>query len=112
MFKLASSERFWALVKVEYQREEGGRGTAAFNVQYRRLPIPRVKALFEENTGAENADLKTMQEIVCDWKNVTDEEGAEIPFSQDELVKLYNMGFGSPVVKLFFSFFPQAKEKN
>lgn len=112
MFKQAATEKFWSTVKAEYTREDGSKGTIAFDVQFKRLSMPQIRALAAECEGADDADLKYMQGTVVDWRKVTDDDGAEVPFSSAALQELFSTGFGGAVVKTYFAALPRAREKN
>ena len=112
MFKQATTEKFWATVKAEYQKEDGARGTVSFEVQYKRLPRRKWWALMEANKGVDDADLNFAREVVCDWRRVPDDDGAEVPFSVEKLDEMYDLGFCTPIILTYIRANPQAKEKN
>lgn len=112
MFKKAATEKFWMPVVIEYQREEGGRGTVSFDVQCKRLTPEQLRTLIQDVEDLDDADLKFMQAVATDWRKVPDDEGGEVPFSQEALREFHSLGFARPTVITYVRTYAKAKEKN
>lgn len=111
LFKRAQSERFWSPVEVEFTAENGGKGTAKFELQYKRLTNDQWQALRDRIREEQLDDNAVVREMVTDWK-VKDDDGNPADFTPENLEQLLNLGFGSAIVVNLFKNFPKAKQKN
>ena len=112
MFKLATSPTYWVPVKVEFTKEDGSRGTAAFDVKARRMQRSEFTEKLDGLAGKPEADLIFLQDVLTDWRKVPGDDGSEVPFSPEALRQLYEIGFAGPTVRAVIETAPQAKQKN
>lgn len=110
MFKLAMSPTFWSEVKADVVDEKGRRVPIAFDLQFKRL-TPREIAEMAPN-GIMRNDTDVLPEIVVDWKRVADDDGNELPFSADNLLKLIDLGLAGAIAATFLAAQPKARAKN
>lgn len=111
-FGIAKSERFWQKLRFEVTKEDGSKRTEQIEVQYKRLPKRESTAAIRDIGGVDDGDLIFLTEVVTDWRTVTDENGADVPFNKEALEAYYDAGMGPVLVQGYFRGNPQAKEKN
>lgn len=83
MFKIAPTDHFWWPVKVSLPAEKGGRyDTHSFKVKYSRLTQARLTEIQGMVGKGMFTDREFAREIVLDWEEVNDENGAPMPFNE------------------------------
>lgn len=114
-FRLALSPTFWARVQAEITSPEGKddrRATVTFQCQYKRLSQDEFYAMRDRALADGKDDRDLAREVVVNWKDVDDEDGAPLTFTADNFDALLNLGFGTAIMAAFYDNLPKAKRKN
>lgn len=111
LFKRAQTETFWSPVEIEYTAENGAKGVAKFDLQFKRLSNEEWQALRDRIRDEQLDDNAVVREMVVGWK-VKDDDGNAAEFNEENLAQVLNLGFGSAIVVNLFRNFPKAKQKN
>lgn len=112
MFKVTQSPTFWATVLVDVMTEDGRKITATWKQQFKRLPVSEVQSMTEAIQENKQHDADFLIQVTTDWKEVGDEEGNALPYSEEELRKLVDQGFSRAMLDAFYGGYPRAKIKN
>ena len=112
MFKVTQSPTFWATVRAEVQDENGKKIEATWKQQFKRLPVSEVQSMTEDIQEKKQQDADFLVQVTTDWKEVGDEEGQPLPYSEVELRKLVDAGFSRAMLDAFYGGYPKAKVKN
>ncbi|MCB4811697.1 hypothetical protein LG204_10260 [Methylovorus menthalis] len=106
-FCLAVNEFYFHPVVVFMQDDKGGFTPSKFVVKFRRVPLPEMESI-KALTGKE-----LVQSVVIGWKDLHDEEGNEVEFSEEHLDQLISIGPAfSAVYDAFWDSQFKAKAKN
>ena len=88
-FVLSVSETYKWPVVVELASDGGRNEKLTFDAEFKRLPSERVKQLLNPNEDDEGlTDEQFCQSYVVGWSGIKDDQGADVPFSQDALMTL------------------------
>lgn len=114
MFKLDLSSTYWWPVKFSVPRETGGSfETFTFEVEFNRLPVDEVDAMFKQAGEDRLPDTALVPRLITGWKGVAARDGAAVPFSPLNLDRaLAIAGLGSAIVKAFVESQAQGPAKN
>ena len=100
-FKITDQYLYWWPVKVEVpsERNSGKLDTQAFEVQFRALPSDEVQRITDEIAAITDPkeraarEHETLVEAVKDWRDVEDDNGNEVNFSEENLRALLRWPF-------------------
>lgn len=124
-FKISQSPTFYAPVKAEMTDENGRRVNVSFDMQYKRLTMPELKALAtrsleiqqEADRSPDGPDSTQagaeyfLGQVAVGWRHVVDEDG-EAPFSASGLQTMIDYGLAEAMQRAFLENLPRAREKN
>jgi hypothetical protein len=106
-FKLAQSETYQQKIEVQLVGETGKVEKHDFKVTFKRCTNEQLDDL-RKKTGKE-----VLQEVVSSWSGVTDDEGAAVPFSDENFEAMLQIPAASfALVKGFWDSIVVAREKN
>jgi hypothetical protein len=111
LFGRAKTETFWSHVEIEYTTENGSRGFAKFDLQYKRLPDDEWTELRDRIRTEAWDDKMVCREMITGLRAKYD-DGTDAGFSEENLQQLFKLGFASAIVVNLFQNFPKAKQKN
>lgn len=90
-FVLKQSPTFTWPVKVAFPIDGGKYRHETFDAEFRRIGQSEVQALAEKVTSGETSAEDVIRDILVGWSGITDEDGADLPFSvkaRDELLEV------------------------
>jgi hypothetical protein len=88
MFKLSQSDSYSWPVKVSLPTDGGRFIEQTFDAVFKRLSQSKIKEMLAVEGGT---DSEFCKDILIGWKGITDDNGAEIPFSEDARDKLLDV---------------------
>jgi hypothetical protein len=92
MFKLAEQRTYKWPVTVHIPADGGKFTKATFTAEFKALPQKEIDRVVEEGRGGDrDADLCT--ECLIGWSGVQDENGNDIPFSDEAKAKLLDITY-------------------
>lgn len=115
MFTLMKDPAFWWPVHVPVPSSDkpGEFETSSFQAQYRLLDVDAHKALMDEVPTSAMDDREFARRVVVSLRLVSDEAGAELPFSPELLEQMLAVpGIATLVTKGYFEGRVGAAEKN
>lgn len=100
----------------------GRREKHTFDAEFRRLPQTRINEIVklaqlqEQGKLPDDEELRDQdaaKEILAGWKNVVDDDGEDIPFSDSRLAELLEIPtVAGQIVRTWFESLEVAKKKN
>lgn len=106
-FKIAQSETYQQKIEVQLVGESGKVEKHDFKVTFKRCTNDRLEEL-RGKTGKE-----VLQEVITGWSGVTDDDGAAVPFNEENFDALLQIPAASfALVKGFWESIVVAREKN
>lgn len=110
MFKMQQSATYKWPVKISIPVDGGKYETQEFEANFKRLKRDEIVALKESDID----DTEAVKMVLLGWSGIVGEDGAEVPFSDENLVKLLNVtGVTTAIANSFFdSVTGAAKAKN
>lgn len=121
-FVLAKSATYTWPVRISLATDGGKQTVETFDAEFRRLPQSRINEIVRQARAAERGrgdddeqieDQDAAREIIASWKGVTDDAGAEIPFSEAALGQLLEIPtVAGQIVKAWFESLKEGKRKN
>lgn len=113
MFVLDKSPSYSWPVQTEVASNNGKFETETFDVNFKRVTESEKMQFFGAETVQRHTDVEICKKVVVGWKGVTDENGNEIPFSQENLDKLLEIPkVSSFIVIAFLESLAGARVKN
>ena len=102
MFKIAQNPTYKWPVKVHIPADGGKFVTATFDAEFKALPQDEIDRIIEAGRdGDREADLT--REFLVGWKGVQDEDGSDLPFSEEAKAKVINIAYvRNALVTAFF----------
>ncbi len=79
MFKLQQSDSYSWPIKVKMPTDGGRFIEQTFDAVFKRLPASKTKELVEAESMN---DIEFAKSVIVGWKGITDDNGAEVPFSE------------------------------
>lgn len=121
-FVLSKSATYTWPVRISLATDGGKQTVETFDAEFRRLPQSRINEIVRQARAAERGrgddedqieDQDAAREIIASWKGVTDDAGAEIPFSEAALGQLLEIPtVAGQIVKAWFESLKEGKRKN
>jgi len=99
---------FWPVI-LKSPKDGGGFEEQSIELQFKRLKAGDLKKLVEQKKD----DTLICAEIIVGWKNVSNEKGDSIPFSETNLFEVLDcVGFSSQIVSQYLESISGAITKN
>lgn len=116
MFVIKKTNSYTWPVKCESAVNGGKFEKETFEVEFKRIPDSEVKkalGLVPVEERKQKMDKEFCKEIVLGWKDVKDESGEDVPFSQTALDTLLEFpGVARSIVEAFLESIAGSKVKN
>ena len=107
-----SSTYFWP-ISLQVPIDGGKFQRCDFQVEFQRIPQSELLELLAAQTEGLLSDVDIVKKIMVGWKDVTDSEGEEVPFTnvnRDQLLEV--VGMASAIGEIFLESRAKAKRKN
>ena len=107
-----SSTYFWP-ISLQVPVDGGKYKRCDFEVEFQRIPQSELLELIAAQQEGALRDVEIIKKIMVGWKNVTDSEDQEVPFTatnRDQLLEV--VGMASAIGEVFFESRAKAKRKN
>lgn len=112
-FVISQSQSYRWPVAVEFPVDGGRFDRQTFDAQFKRLPQDRIRSIWDEIKAEELDDDGLCNEILVGWSGITDDNGAEIPYSEQARADLLLVPLVSAaVVSAWLDSLSKAKRKN
>jgi hypothetical protein len=109
MFKISQKPTYSWPVTVNLPVDGGKFEKQTFDAEFKRLTQSQIKAHLEANAS----DFDFGKDVLVGWKGVTDDSGAEVPFSESSRDQLLEIpAVSSAVTVAFYESIAGAKRKN
>lgn len=113
MFKVAVNEAFWAAVTVAIPADGDKVDTRKFSAQFKRLKQSELDEVMAKVSAGSITDQQLLDQVLINWREVGDEDGADMPFNPDNLAKACEVYPVRPsIVAAFFKSINGARQKN
>lgn len=114
MFKIGLSDRFTYPVNVEVVGDGGKRSTYTFDAVFKRLSRDEIIEVTTRARDGESDDLALVRDVLLGWKGIQDDDGAELPFSEENRERVLSAWPVLPSVVAAFieATSPKGKAKN
>lgn len=113
MFVLKQSDSYFWPVSIEFPVDGGKFKKETFEAEFKRISESRIKEATKQVSDGELTDLDFAKEILVGWKNVSDENGNDIPYLESTKAQLLDLPLVSrSIVMSFFESLSGAKRKN
>ena len=113
MFVIKQSDTYGWTVSVKYPITGNKYKTETFTGEFKRLPQSRIKEIMKQIENDQMGDKDLAKEVLVGWKDVSDENGNEIPFSEATLEKLLDVQLvAGSIARAFIESISGAKIKN
>jgi len=102
MFKIAQQPTYKWPVKVHIPTDGGKFTTGTFTAEFNALPQDEIDKIIEAGRdGDRDADLA--REVLVGWASVQDEDGSDLPYSDEAKARLINIAYvRNALVTAFF----------
>ena len=112
-FKLKLSDTYTTPVVVDIPASGGKFDRVTFDAEFRRVGREELNNIYEEMREPGKTDLDLLHKVLVGWKGVQDEDGEELPFSEDAKDAVFDIPQVVPaLVKTFYASISKVKEKN
>lgn len=112
-FVLSQSPSYNWPVPVQFPIDGGRFDKQIFDAQFKRLPQDRIREIHDLITTGDIDDDSLCKEILVGWAGITDDKGAEIPYSEKTRDKLLLVPLvAAAIVNAWFDSLGKAKRKN
>lgn len=91
MFKIGKKDEFWYPVRVESPDENGKPRTETFDAQFRRYTREQFADVMERAGSGSMDDLALARDVLIGWRNVQDDDGGALAYSDDNREILLNV---------------------
>jgi hypothetical protein len=109
MFKIETRKTYTWPVTVQVPCDGGKYVKATFTAEFTALPQDQIDRLVRDG----DADSNIATECLAGWSGVQDEDGSDLPYSDEARTKLLNISFvRAAVVGAFFESLSGARRKN
>lgn len=88
MFILKKIESYFWPVKIQLPKSGGGFSNHEFQALFKRIPQSDLKKLIEGEEGKAPTDKAFCEAVMIGWKDVKDEEGNDLEFSDETFNQL------------------------
>lgn len=116
MFSLKTNYTYFWPVKIETPKSGGSYTKEEFEAEFRLVSQSRIKEILgisKPKDGKQPTDNDFCKEIMVGWKNVKDESGEDLTFSQHNLELILEVpGVAKKIVTAYLESFSGAEEKN
>lgn len=113
MFVLKQGDSYEWTVSVQFPVSGDKHKTDTFKAEFKRLPQSRIKEIYQSIQDDKMGDKDLVKEILVGWKEVTDDKGNDIPFSEASLEKLLDIQLvAASISKAFLESITGSKIKN
>jgi hypothetical protein len=92
MFKLAQKPTYRWPVEVRFPAEVGKFGKGTFTAEFNTLPQDEIDRIIQAGRDGD-VDADVCREALIGWSGVQDEDGSEVPYSDEAKTKLLNIAY-------------------
>lgn len=112
-FVITQSQSYSWPVAVEFPVDGGRFDRQTFDAQFKRLPQDRIREVWDRIKADELDDDGLCNEILVGWSGITDDKGAEIPYSEKARANLLKVPLvAAAIVGAWLDSLSKAKRKN
>ena len=112
-FKLKLSDTYTTPVVVDIPISGGRFDRVTFDAEFRRVGREELNDIYEEMRQPGKSDLDLLSKVLVGWKGVQDEDGEELPFSEESKAAVFDVPQVVPaLVRTFYGSINKVKEKN
>jgi len=109
MFKLKTEHTYSWPVTVQIPADGGKFTKSTFDATFKVIPQDRIDTILRGG----NVDSELLREVTIGWKGVQDEDGNELPFSEDARDKLLSIPYArAALVEAYLDSLAGSRRKN
>lgn len=112
-FTIKQSQTYVWPVTVEIPINGGRFDRQTFDAEFKRLPQARNNAIIAAARSESTTDLEVAEEVLIGWSGITDDDGADVPYSESAKATLLDVpGVAAALVEGYLNSLLGAKRKN